>query len=141
MSMFGADAQKRKDADYYGKSLTRQSEAKYADINLIMAKYVKTGVLPQATRQGFFADVSIVGDYRDALQGVEHAETYFMHLPPEVRSKFMNDPAEFLDFVSDPENLPKIEEMGLIAKDDRDVPVVDPIEPIEPKIEPKVEEK
>ena len=55
----------------YGPSLARQSEKAYSDINVIMRKYVKTGVLPPQTREGFFADVSKVGDYREALARVE----------------------------------------------------------------------
>lgn len=98
----------------WGKSLTRQSELKSADINVIMAKYVKTGVLPVATREGFFADVSTVGDYREALHRVMQAEDYFYKVPPQIRKRFENDPAKFLDFISDPKNLPEIEEMGLI---------------------------
>lgn len=101
----------------WGPTLTRQSEAKYADINLIMKKYEKTGVLPPATRQGFFADVSNVGDYRDALHRVQAADAYFMQLPAEYRKRFDNDPATFLDFVSDPDNIPELETMGLIQRE------------------------
>lgn len=111
----------------WGKSLTRQSEAASADINLIMKKYDKTGILPPATRQGFFADVSSVGDYREAVERVEKADDMFMQFPAEIRSKFSNDPAEFLDFVSDPGNLPEIEEMGLIRKDGEAKPVEQPV--------------
>lgn len=109
----------------YEESRTRQSEMRSADINLIMAKYQKTGVLPPATRQGFFADVSEVGDYREALDRIQRMDNYFLHLDPEVRKQFDNDPAIFLDFVSHDANLPKLEEMGLIAPDDSAVPAKD----------------
>ena len=122
-------ASTKKDAKYFGKSLTRQSEMKYADINLIMAKYVKTGVLPPQTAAGFFADVSTVGDYRDALNRVDKANDYFLHLPPDIRKRFDHDPAVFLDFVSDAANLPEIKEMGLIADSIEDVPVKPVAEP------------
>lgn len=122
MSIYYQKNGKRK-VKKFGQSLTRQSEMRNADINLIMAKYEKTGVLPPATREGFFADVSQVGDYRDALNRVERADKYFLHLPAAIRKKFDNDPAAFLDYVSDKDNLAEIEEMGLIAKSDKDVPV------------------
>lgn len=131
MSQLGNDAARSHPIKEWGKSLTRQSELKYADINSIMAKYEKTGVLPPATRTGFFADVSTVGDYRDALDRVERMDNYFLHLKPEIRKKFENDPAQFLDFVSDPANLKEIEEMGLIAKSDEDVPHKPPEKPAE----------
>lgn len=110
----------------WGKSRTRQQDADYADINKIMAKYIKTGVLPVATRQGFFDDVSTVGDYREAIERVEHAEKWFMALPPKIRFKFENDPAQFLDFVSNPENMSEIEEMGLIESEQ-----IAPAKPVE----------
>lgn len=124
----------------WGASRARQSEAKYADINLIMAKYEKTGVLPPATREGFFADVSMVGDYRDAVARVEKMDEYFLHLPVDVRKKFEHDPAAFLDFVSDQKNLAEIEEMGLIAKSEEEVPVKPPVVavPAEAPPEPEV---
>lgn len=99
----------------WGKSMARQSEAKMADINQIMAKYEKTGVLPLNTKEGFFADVSTVGDYREAIERVEKADTYFMQVPAKIRKQFDNDPAKFLDFVSDPSNMEEIESMGLIG--------------------------
>lgn len=125
----------------WGPSLTRQSELKSADINLIMAKFEKTGVLPPATREGFFADVSTVGDYRDALDRVKMADGYFLNLPPKIRAKFENDPAVFLDFVSDPANLPEIEELGLIVKEGEKVPPPEPsaAKPGSPEPDPVVE--
>ena len=38
-------------------SLTRQSEAKMADINYIMERYQKTGFLPPLNRAVFFGNV------------------------------------------------------------------------------------
>lgn len=120
----------------WGKSLTRQSELKYADINVIMAKYFKEGVLPPATREGFFADVSKVGDYQDALARVETMDRYFEHLHPDVRKRFDHDPAKFLDFVSDDQNLGELEEMGVIAKSNAESPAPGP-HPPEPRPVPE----
>ena len=139
MSINGAWSKVKKDSEYYGPSLTRQSEAAYADINKIMAKYRKTGVLPPQTREGFYADISEVGDYREALARVEQMDEQFSSLPADLRIKFNNDPAEFLDFVSNEENMDKIEEMGLISPD---IPAPEPVkksEPIEAPEVPKAE--
>lgn len=124
MSQPGNDAAKSHPITDWGKSLTRQSELKYADINLIMRKYEKTGVLPPATRQGFFADVSGVGDYREAVERVDQMAEYFAHVPADIKKRFDNDPAEFLDFVTNPANMAEIEAMGLIAKSEDEVPPV-----------------
>lgn len=96
------------------KTRTRQSEKKDCDINVIMARFEKTGVLPVDSRPMFFADVSEVGDYRTALDRVRQADEFFMSLPAAVRSRFANDAAEFLDFVSDPSNADELVKMGLI---------------------------
>lgn len=85
------------------KSLTRQSEAKDCDINVIVARFEKTGQLP-LFEEGFYADVSEVGDYRSALEKVEMAERAFMALPAKIREEYGNDPAVFLDaLVTDPQ--------------------------------------
>lgn len=112
----------------YGPGRTRQSEAAACDINNIVERYHKTGVLPVVNRQMWFMDVSEVGDYRSALEQVERGEKAFMQLPPKVRARFMNDPAEFLDFTSDPANREEMVEMGLIE----DVSGVPPEKPAEP---------
>lgn len=129
----------KKDAKYFGKSKTRQSEKKYADINAIMRKYRTTGVLPPQTRQGFFADVSKVGDYREAIARVDQANEMFMNLDASIRTKFDNDPATFLDYVADPGNLDSLQELGLISPDVEAPPPVEknaPVAPVEPEAKP-----
>ncbi len=107
-----------------GKSLTRQSEAADTNINTIMRRYETTGVLPTAGREGFYADVSEMGDYRTALEQVRRADEAFMQLPAHVRARFDNDAALFLDFTSDPANKDEMREMGLIEKNPADEPRV-----------------
>ena len=77
------------------------------DINNILKKYVKTGMVTHvAANEGRYADFSEVGTYHEALQRV-------LGLSPEVREFFEHDPAVFLDFIIDPENLDQIQELGL----------------------------
>lgn len=114
----------------WGKSKARQSEADACNINMIMARYEKTGVLPVDGRESYFADVSQMGDYRTALHHVQESERYFMSLPAELRLRFENDTAAFLDFVSDPENRGELVELGLIEDTSGVPPVVE--EPVVP---------
>lgn len=97
-------------------SKTRQSEAAACDVNNIVARFAKTGVMPTATAQGFYGDVSELTDYRAALDKVRAADAAFMQLPAEIRREFDNDPATFLDFMSDPANLETAREMGLVER-------------------------
>lgn len=96
-------------------SLTRQSEAAECDVNFIIERAQKTGFLPGTPGVGAFADVSEMGDYRTALEQVRTANDMFMALPAQIRAHFNNDPAEFLDFCSNKENLEAGRELGIFA--------------------------
>lgn len=113
--------------DGFGKSRTRQSEAAACDINNIMAKYEKTGVIPQDQREAFFSDVSEMADYRTSLDQIRVADGYFMSLPAKVRSEFANDTATFLDALQDPESLDLLKELGIVEKDAVGDPPIPPV--------------
>src|ERR1041384_3813072 len=81
------------------ESLARQSEADQADINKILARFAKSGIVPMQELPGEYVDVSEVGDYREAVERVARMDAYFSQLPAEVRLKFENDPAALLDAV------------------------------------------
>lgn len=99
----------------FEKSLTRQSELESSDINAVMKRYEKTGVLPLDTREAIFTDVSAVGSYRDAVEVMVKAQEGFLALSPGIREKFGNDPVAFLDFASRPENAGELEKLGVLA--------------------------
>lgn len=96
-------------------SMTKQSMKAECDINNILRRFAKTGVLEHVTgRAARFVDVSQVTDYRAALDHVRSADEYFSRLPAKVRARFKNDAAEFLDFVSDAKNEAEAVELGLL---------------------------
>lgn len=97
------------------RSRTKQADKDACDINNIIARYKKTGILPEQ-RQGFYADVSNVKDYRESLHQVIAAEDAFMRLPAKLRDRFANNPAAVLDFIADPKNIKECEDLGLIEK-------------------------
>lgn len=117
-------------------SLTRQEEAKACDVNVIIRKYYKTGVIPVDQREAFFADVTTSVDYREALTRVKAAESFFYQLPPETRAEFANDPAEFLDVVSDPDSRERLVELGLLEAEGQVPGDAEPEPPPEPAPEP-----
>jgi len=83
-----------------GPGMTRQSEKDSCDVNKIVERFKRTGILPPVARQGFYADVAELGGYREVLERVNEARGYFAQLPAQVRADFENDPAQFLDFVA-----------------------------------------
>jgi phage internal scaffolding protein len=99
--------------------MTQQQFKDEADINNIMARYQKTGVLvdplTQATRKPMFDDFSELGDFRDHQQAVIDAQELFMQLPSRLRARFGNDPAELLQWLSDPANKQEAIELGLMT--------------------------
>lgn len=100
-------------------SLTRQEFKDECDLGKILERFSKTpdGLEALQNAQGFvqsrFEDVSEVYDFRTALEQVKRADEAFMRLPPVIRTRFENDPARFLDFVDDPNNLAELRQMGL----------------------------
>lgn len=94
-------------------SMTQQHFAFEADINNVMLRYSKTGVLPQYAGAAF-ADVSSVSDYYDFLQQQAVIEDSFAALPAKLRARFSNSPELLLDFISNPDNLAEARALGLL---------------------------
>lgn len=106
-------------------SLTKQSMKAECDINNIMKRFERTGLITHnAARQAYFADVSEVPDFAAAVATVRKAEDMFMSLPAKLRARFDNDPAAYVAFTADPANKDEMISLGLIDKE----PVVAPVE-------------
>lgn len=100
-----------------GPSLTRQEFADECDINILMKRYEAHAIggpgnlgplVPQ------YVDLSQAPqDLLGYMALMASAESAFMSLPAQVRKEFDNDPVTFVDFASDPENLPQMRSWGL----------------------------
>lgn len=121
---------------FSGDSRTKQSFAKECDINNIMKRYEKDGVITHFNRYGGqYGDFTNVPEYRDAIDKVRSAEEMFMSLPASIRTRFENDPGSFLSFVADPANRPELEKMGLMRarpEPEAPAPVPENIAPAKP---------
>lgn len=101
-----------------GSSRTKQSFKDECDINVIVAKYIRTGVIDPRSlnaREAMFADVTDVPSYQEALNVVRAAQEGFEALPAKIRDRFENDPAQLLGFMGDPKNEAEAIELGLIT--------------------------
>lgn len=94
---------------------TKQEMKDECDINLIMARYNKTGVLPPSAREAFarYGDFTDVPSYQEMYDRVLAAEEGFASLPSHVRAKFNNDPGEFIASVETDEGQKLFVELGL----------------------------
>lgn len=102
--------------DLSGNSLTQQNFKDECDINNIMARFQKTGVLDHVNKhQGDYGDYTdLPVDFADAQNLVLRAQAMFMELPARVRERFGNDAGEFLSAVEDPDRRGELEELGLL---------------------------
>lgn len=95
------------------ESLAVQDERDEVDINNIIARFLKTGVLPSSLRVPRQGDFTEARSMQDSLQLILQAEDAFMELPADMRARFHHDAAEFVEFVSDEKNLPELRKLGL----------------------------
>lgn len=96
---------------------TRKSDALHTDINKIMKQYKDHGIIPNTNGNlGFYADISEMGDFQQCLEKTRVVQNAFMQLDPYVRRRFGDDPANLLDFLSDPNNKDEAIKLGLIEK-------------------------
>lgn len=96
---------------------TKQSMSKACDVNRIMDKFEKTGLIEYSGKNPTYGDFSNVGDYQSALNKVIEAREAFGSLSAKVRARFGNNPAELISFLADPKNLKESVELGLRPKE------------------------
>lgn len=97
-------------------SLTRQEFAEDCDINTLMSRYEKTGVINHFNNANpQYLDFSDLPDLQGSLTILADARAAFMQLPALTRREFDNDPVKFVDFASDGKNIDKLREWGLAA--------------------------
>lgn len=101
-----------------GEDLCQQQFAESADINVLVARFGldKNAVPPMAQDPRFYGDFSDVPDLRTALDLVNDAKNKFMDLPPKLRARFNNEPAQLWDFINDPENADESVRLGLLVR-------------------------
>lgn len=106
---------KRVQKNFPAETMAKQSFQAECDVNTIMARYEKTGLIEHVNQhQGNYGDFTQApGDYQEALDTVIRAQEMFQTIPAKVRARFENDPGLFLDFVQDPKNVDELVEMGL----------------------------
>jgi len=108
-------------------SLTKQSFSKECNINNIMAKYQKTGAIDHVNKNEASYGYATSNDFTASMEIVAKGQTMFNELPSSIRTKFENDPAKFLDFVQDKDNLKEMQELGLATVnelDDSKLPII-----------------
>jgi phage internal scaffolding protein len=90
------------------------------DINNIMAKYIRTGIIDHVAAHGMhygdFEDLN----YHEVMNRITAANQMFMDLPAKIRQRFNNDAGEFINFITNPDNLAEARELGLAEPEGAD---------------------
>ena len=108
-----------------GESLTEQHHADGLDIKNMINKYDRTGILSNVQRgKAMYGDFTKVNEYQDALDLVNNSKNLFNELPSDIREKFSNNPGEFFEWITNPENSQEAIELGL-----QKAPAADPKTP------------
>ncbi len=81
-------------------TLTKQSFKEECDINNIMLRYQRTGLVDHISKyQPQYHELD-GSTYKDLMDKLANANSMFEELPSKARKHFDNDPAQFLDYVN-----------------------------------------
>jgi phage internal scaffolding protein len=97
-------------------SRTKQAFKHEVDINRIMAKYQKTGLLPVTNKSPLYGDFSSIPDFETASNKLIAAQNAFDAQPASLRKRFNNNPSELLHFLQDESNRDEAIKLGLVPK-------------------------
>lgn len=116
------------------ESLTQQHYAESADINVLAHRFgLDKGPIPQVPIDPrYYGDFTNVPDLRTALDLVNDARDRFMELPPDLRARFQNSPAQMWAFVNDPINAEACVKLGLLRAPDPEPGTEEPPKPPTP---------
>lgn len=99
-------------------SRTEQHHKDACDINQIvrrMKPHEMQQLIQLNAAAGMYVDLPDGFDYQQAIDTVMRAEQSFLSLPAKVRERFGNDPALFVSFATNPQNLAELQTLGLAA--------------------------
>lgn len=101
-----------------GPEVTVQSDTHLVDLNRIMEKYRRTGLVEALDEtEAKFMDCTAFQDYADVMRTAKEAEMEFMKLPSKVREIFHHDVAEWLDTAHDEKKREALVAAGAIKRD------------------------
>jgi len=100
---------------FKGPGRTRQDQKDSCDLNLIMRKYTKQGILPRLNpKTPTYGDFTTASSYHEALDKLQRADELFAALPAALRSSCENDPAQLIEYVESGEHDDELIDMGVM---------------------------
>lgn len=106
---------------------TQQQFKEECDINTIVRRFGVTGQVPTTLAPPMQGDFTAALDFRQSMDLIVAAREAFMELPSQVRKRFHHDPAEFVEFCSDKDNLQEARKLGIAMPEPVPVPPPQPM--------------
>lgn len=97
-------------------SLTKSEYRDECNINNVIARALRTGVLPGVKQEALYGDFTEVTDYATAQVKIAEAKSEFEQLPSHIKEKFDNEVTTLLDWMDDPANEDEARKLGLLPK-------------------------
>lgn len=96
---------------------TEQAHKDTCDVNKIIQKYDKTGLISHVSKiEAQFGDMT-GADFKAMQDKVANATSMFNELPSEIRNRFKNNPYGLLKFMENPDNRAEAIKLGIINPD------------------------
>lgn len=95
---------------------TQQHLHDATDVNKILARHDRDNVLQIiATNEAraVYGDFTQINEFQEAANLIRSATEAFEALPATLRRRFGNDPGVYMEFCSNPENLPEMRRLGI----------------------------
>lgn len=99
------------------KTRTQQQFKDQCNINVLFARYLETGEIPQVMAGLNYGNFEGIFDFQSAMNAVRTAEGLFGQLPARIKNRFDNDPQKLLEFLADPDNKEEAQFLKLIDKE------------------------
>lgn len=105
---------------------TKQSFKEECNINNIMARYQRTGIVDHVAKHGgSYQDCSAI-TFTESMQTVARATSMFQELPSAARKRFHNSPLEFLEYLDGDPSHAEMHDLGLTLDGPPEPPPPDP---------------
>ena len=106
----------RRNKDGTNLYMTEQAHKDYCDINKIIDRFDRDGIIKHVSRfEGKFGDLT-GADFKTMMDQITGAQNLFDDLPVDIRNRFENSPAKLLSFMDDPNNRKEAIELGMIRE-------------------------
>ena len=97
--------------------ITEQHHKDACSISQILSMYDKNGLITHVNRsKAQYGDFTQVNEYQESLNMVIRAQDAFSELPSDIRKRFQNDPGQFFEFATNPDNQEEMVKLGLAER-------------------------